>query len=330
MPIPLPELDDRPYPELVAEAQALIPTLYPAWTNHNPTDPGIALVELLAWLSEMVLYRLDQVPDENVKTFLQLLNGPKWRGPDDLEQAVHETILKLREPYRAVTSGDFEELVLSQWPATDEPKDSSPADRIQRAHCLPRRNLEAGDSTTPAPGHVSLVVVPPGPGESPQPSKTLCRELWNFLDGRRLLTIRHHVVGPGYVDLNIGAHLHLRPDARPEDALPQAIERLKAFLHPLHGGEAQTGWPFGRDVYLSEIYEQLHQLSLVDYIEQVTLKAPGDKKRRQLDNGSVIGITLQAHELVGQLDLAGLTAIDFDGKEYQLKDGELIKVEDKP
>jgi hypothetical protein len=116
----------------------------------------------------------------------------------------------------------------------------------------------------------------------------------------------------------------------PKAALLDATKALADFFHPLRGGETQTGWPLGRYVYLSEIYERLHQLSLVDYVEQVTLEAPEDKKRHQVDNGSVIGITLRAHELVGRVDLDGLTAIDFDGKAYQLKDGELIEVGDKP
>ena len=46
MPIPLPNLDDWTYADLTAEARALIPSLCPEWTNHNPSDPGITLIEL--------------------------------------------------------------------------------------------------------------------------------------------------------------------------------------------------------------------------------------------------------------------------------------------
>ena len=58
MPIPLPNLDDRSFDELTAEARALIPGLQPDWTDHNPSDPGITLVELLAWLTEMLLFQI--------------------------------------------------------------------------------------------------------------------------------------------------------------------------------------------------------------------------------------------------------------------------------
>ena len=54
MAIELPNLDDHTYAELVDEARASIPVLYPAWTDHNPSDPGMTLVELLAWLAETV------------------------------------------------------------------------------------------------------------------------------------------------------------------------------------------------------------------------------------------------------------------------------------
>ncbi|MBN2444848.1 MAG: putative baseplate assembly protein [Spirochaetales bacterium] len=69
--IPSPNLDDRTYQDIVKEAIRLIPHYCPEWTNHNPSDPGITLIELFAWMSEMIIYRLNKVPD---KTYLTLLN----------------------------------------------------------------------------------------------------------------------------------------------------------------------------------------------------------------------------------------------------------------
>jgi hypothetical protein len=68
--IPKNNLDDRTFDDIVAEAIRLIPRYCPEWTNHNPTDPGITLVELFAWMTELVIYRLNQVPE---KTYLSLL-----------------------------------------------------------------------------------------------------------------------------------------------------------------------------------------------------------------------------------------------------------------
>ena len=68
-------LDDLTLPQLLREARALIPTLDPGWTDHNPSDPGIALIELLAWLTELTAYRLDQLSEESRRVFLGLLAG---------------------------------------------------------------------------------------------------------------------------------------------------------------------------------------------------------------------------------------------------------------
>lgn len=38
--------------------------LQPEWTGRNESDPGITLVELLAWLAESLLYRSGAIPDE--------------------------------------------------------------------------------------------------------------------------------------------------------------------------------------------------------------------------------------------------------------------------
>ena len=71
MSLPVPNLDDRTFQDLVDEAKRLIPTYCPEWTNHNLTDPGVALIELFAWMTELSLFRLNQVPD---KFYTHMLN----------------------------------------------------------------------------------------------------------------------------------------------------------------------------------------------------------------------------------------------------------------
>lgn len=73
MALPVPNLDDRSFQDLVDEAKRLIPRYTPEWTNHNLSDPGVALIELFAWMSETVLYRLNQVPDKLFTHFLNLV-----------------------------------------------------------------------------------------------------------------------------------------------------------------------------------------------------------------------------------------------------------------
>ncbi len=78
--IPSPKLDDRSFRDIVDEALSLIPRYCPEWTNHNPSDPGVTLIELAAWMTDLILYRLNQVPEKNYVAFLNLL-GIKLRAP---------------------------------------------------------------------------------------------------------------------------------------------------------------------------------------------------------------------------------------------------------
>jgi len=73
MSLPTPSLDDRRFQDIVDEAKRRINRLCPEWTDHNVSDPGVALVELFAWMTEMTLYRLNQVPDRLYVKFLELV-----------------------------------------------------------------------------------------------------------------------------------------------------------------------------------------------------------------------------------------------------------------
>jgi len=68
-----PDLDDRTWQDLVDEMRALIPKYAPQWTDHNPSDIGITLIELFAYLVEGLIFRLNQVPDKHYVEFLNLL-----------------------------------------------------------------------------------------------------------------------------------------------------------------------------------------------------------------------------------------------------------------
>lgn len=73
MTLPAPNLDDRRFQDIVDEAKRLIPSYCPEWTNHNLSDPGVALIELFAWMTDLFLYRLNQVPDRLYMKFLDLV-----------------------------------------------------------------------------------------------------------------------------------------------------------------------------------------------------------------------------------------------------------------
>jgi hypothetical protein len=163
MPIKLPNLDDRTFADLVAEAHTLIPVHAPTWTNHNESDPGITLVELFAYLTEIQIYRLNRVTDANLCAFLRLIDGVQripsrrnrgmvTRPPDTTEiplrDEVREVVLKLRKQDRAVSCEDFERLARE----ADQ--------KITRAYCIPYSSPITSPPNQNPDAHVNVVVVP--------------------------------------------------------------------------------------------------------------------------------------------------------------------------
>jgi predicted phage baseplate assembly protein len=80
MPLNTPKLDDRTFQDIVEEAKKRIPLYMADWTDHNVSDPGITFVELFAWMTEMILYRMNQVPDLHYIKFMELL-GTTLQAP---------------------------------------------------------------------------------------------------------------------------------------------------------------------------------------------------------------------------------------------------------
>ena len=80
MRLPEIQLDDRSFQDLVSEARTRITRSCPEWTEHNVSDPGITLIELFAWMTEMTIYRLNRVPDKLHVALLDLL-GIRLDGP---------------------------------------------------------------------------------------------------------------------------------------------------------------------------------------------------------------------------------------------------------
>ena len=310
MVLPLPTLDDRSFADLADEGRSMIPALDPGWTNHNPSDPGITLLELFAWLTDILLYRIDRITDRHRIVFLRLLNGPDWTPPVPttgaaLDEEVRRTVEMLRQRYRAVTAEDYEALALEASPD------------VARARCVPRRNLETTDDAArdrPSEGHVSVILVPRataqdgdgvGARRMPQPSPDLRQAVAAYLEPRRLLTARVHVVGPVYAPVGAELLVVRRPDAAPgvEDRLRAAFA---GFLDP-DPPDPGLGWPFGRAILASDLYRALEAVAGVDYLIDVQLaSARRDDDPPSVvaavplapnDDGEPVGLRLKAHQL---------------------------------
>ncbi|HVE87051.1 MAG TPA: hypothetical protein VND93_29555 [Myxococcales bacterium] len=343
MPLELPDLDDRTYADLVEEARRLIPSFDPLWTDHNPSDPGITVVELFAYLSELLLYRLNRVTEANQNKFLKLLQTPDWKAtPGDLNGDTRQAVLSVRQQWRAVSPADYERIALgdfNDWLAAMQRADAAndagalkewwdlthldkadPANLpskvppVRRARCISGQNLERDQDPLrllPDPAHVSLIAVPAPtealPAVDPlRPPPALTAAVWGFLDERRVLTTRHHVVGAIHAPVSAELVVCGTADAVAAGGLAARIaERLDAFLDPISGGPDGEGWPFGRDVYVSELVEQMEGVQGVDYVTDVMLSsacAAGDVRcvaapARWHAEGDLIGLELKGHHL---------------------------------
>jgi hypothetical protein len=300
MTLPLPDLDDRTFADLVDEARTLIRTYEPEWTNYNPSDPGVTLIELFAWLAEMLIYRANQVPDRHRIAFLRLLNGqPEWEPSPDttIDDEIAVTLTAVRRRFRAVTVADHEALALEASPD------------VARALCIARRDLNAPDEAGRAmlrPGYVSVIVVPvPAVAAVEADAAALRETVRAYLAPRRLLTTQHVVAEPVRSPVSCLVLVAPRADVVAADAAVSVTIALRRFLDPLEGGPDGGGWPFGRDVYASDLYRVLEALPDVDYVPDIELSSacPGDDPRcapaPQLWNaqGDQIGLQLAPHAL---------------------------------
>lgn len=66
-------LDDQTFDEIMEFVMGRLPWLCPAWTDYNEHDPGITILELMAWYKEMQQYHMNTMTDALRRKLLKLL-----------------------------------------------------------------------------------------------------------------------------------------------------------------------------------------------------------------------------------------------------------------
>lgn len=180
--------------------------------------------------------------------------------PETVEMAEVRAPQLLRSRGRAVTASDYEALAL----AADS--------RVQRARCI----QPIGDRDPSLAGRVYLLLVPrvnqpegPIAREQLALSDDLRQSVQRYVDEYRLLCVRLDIREPQYHWIAIELSAVAAPDADPERVRADAEARLYRFLNPIVGGHAGAGWPFGRDLYPSDIYACLQSVRGIEYIESL-------------------------------------------------------------
>jgi hypothetical protein len=179
-----------------------------------------------------------------------------------LDQIPGPAVLETWPPTRAVNAPDMERL------ARDVP-----GTHVRRARAWP--NLVPGNPCLKVAGAVTVVVVPELPLKRPLPSRGLLREVTCYLDRRRIVTTRIHVVAPRYLEVSVQAVVQGHAGNDPDRLRTAIIGALDRFLDPLQGGPDGLGWPFGRDVYRAEILQVIDNVPSVDFVARLALSGDG-------------------------------------------------------
>lgn len=309
MPLEFPNLDDLTWLQLTELGRADIPGWAPEWTNHNAADPGITLIELFAHLTEILIYRVNRISAASMWAFLRLINGRDWKKPESLDEAKRDTLLELREIRRAVTPADFESLAL----ATDEVLIFGTTEKVARAKAIFRRRLDPDDPSSAAvdaPGFVSVIVVADAEHGGTEPGPELLERVRNRLEPARLLTTRIRVVEPRCLSFGIRATLVIARSMNLEEVRKEAIRTLTTFFDLFKGGPRAEGWPFGRSIYVSEVWELLATLPGIKVVkrsvdpgtrrpmEELTVSPFEARRCRFNQDGRLEAVHLDENELV--------------------------------
>ena len=202
----------------------------------------------------------------------KVINHKSARGGMDaqsLEKAAIAVPRQLRTRDRAVTVEDFENLALKAGEGA-----------IAKARCYGAVKKEEA-------GKVCLLLVPQPPdleaikrrkGINPDDlelREKLQEQVKDYLDERRLIGVEVKYGEPDYVGVQVKTEVALEPEYQnplAQKELHQKIEvELYRFLNPITGGPEKNGWPFGRNLYVSDIYQVLQAIPGVLYLGTVQL-----------------------------------------------------------
>ena len=215
------------------------------------------------------------------------------QDPEDMEELKARTRRELRAQLRAVTAEDYEDL----------------AKKATRSIARVKCNIPQGSNGRLPPGMIEILVVPAvadsiwaGDLTKLEVDEGLTRTIENFLDKYRLLTTTLQIKEPRYIGLKVTAEIVPAEYSQPEEVKARVVESLRKFLTPLAiGGEQEgldelmgaewAGWPFGRDLYLAEIYSLIQRVPGVKHVLDVQLSSRPvlPAKERPLENDEPAG-----------------------------------------
>jgi len=233
------------------------------WTRaeEGNLDSGNDFVLVDSPLNRITLEDFDAIKAD-LKNITNPIPATGGASAETLDSAIGRAIELMASTWRAVTLSDYEELAKK-----------TPGAQIARAAA--KANLHASFPCFRATGIVTVIVLPDMPGPRPSPGRGLLRDVSRYLHGRRILGTRVEVVAPRYLELAVRASVKALPGVSKSAVRHEVIAALNLFFNPLNGGPGGTGWPFGRDVYRSEVLQVIDEVAGVDHVSKLELIAEG-------------------------------------------------------
>lgn len=204
-----------------------------------------------------ILSDFDQV-DANLALITNSFPTTGGAAAETLEEATERARQLIEKPTRAVTLSDYETLAKE-----------TPGVRVARVSA--RANLHPGFPCFSAPGMITLIVLPELPVTRPVPSPALRRAISAYLRPRRIVGTRVEVVGPVYRKVSVVSRVQSATGINTTNLQTRLGQRIDSFFDPLSGGPEGTGWPFGRDVYRSEVLQVIDETPGVENVLSLAL-----------------------------------------------------------
>lgn len=199
---------------------------------------------------------------------VEVKNRAQATGADEAEpfaDAVRRGPEEIRARGRAVTIADYE-LYAPQTIGAD----------VRRAHAW------QGHPSSPdaiLPGVVTVVVVPADRGHGPP-----------MPDGETLIAVARYLsthvapagveviaVAPRYQHVRVEAEIILDPAAAIGEVIGELFADIDRYLHPLTGGDAGTGWPFGGTLRHTDLVRRIAGNARVRAVPRLDLVVDGER-----------------------------------------------------
>lgn len=283
MPIQLPDLDNKTFDNLMKEMIASIPKYTKEWTNFNPSDQGITILELLAWISEALIYRTNIIPEESYIIFLRLIAGPgdiydetdkahlnllqylkdisDVKIKPDIQSMKAEAQRFLSSRYRAVTKEDFRELALEACSEIKKADETFP--EIKRAKVFVSSSK------------VDVVIIPEYKN-LPENEKLIIEPVKKYLEPRRLIGTVVEVKLAEYTKINLKITIACKSYAQPETVKASVREAVNTYFDSIKGGPEGKGWPYGRNLMVYELFHVIERIDGVKYVSEVSAKSESE------------------------------------------------------